>query len=323
MPPHLLPVKSSVSPRFGITQNSKVRPIDDCTFSLLNSLHGAHEKLQFQDVVSILSICKCIVTSRPGRLLGRTWDLEKPYRQLAIHPADRKWTHIAIYHPDLQSCQVHEMCSLPFGASSSVFSFTRLALELNRAGCMIFKFLWSKYLDDYAVFSNAILQKACETTINAFFHILGIQTSKSNEKCVSFAEVFDCLGITFLLHETPDELFVQNTSKRCTELCMMITNILLADSLSFKESQSLRSRLFFAEQNLFGRLGMATLKSLLVYESVNLLQPIPQHLRSMLSAMRQRLTDNQPRPVPLSPRKTWHVHGWSTRGSHLHWWHPH
>ena len=92
-----------------------------------------------------------------------------------------------------------EMFSLPFGASSSVFSFTRLALGLNRAGCMIFKFLWSNYLDDYAVFSNAVLQKACETTINAFFHILGIQTSKSNEKCVSFAEVFDCLGIAFLL----------------------------------------------------------------------------------------------------------------------------
>ena len=199
------------------------------------------------------------------------------------------------------------MFSLPFGASSSVFAFTRLALGLNRAGCMIFKFLWSNYLDDYAVFSNSALQKACETTVNAFFHVLGIRTSRSDEKCVSFAEVFGCLGITFLLHKTPGELFIQNTSKRCIELCKMVTDILLADSLSFKESQSLRSRLFFAEQHLFGRIGMATLKSLRVYESVNLLQPIPQHLRSMLSAMRLRLADNQPRPVPLLPRKTWHV----------------
>ena len=62
----LLPVGSQVSPRFGVTQNSKVRPIDDCTFSVLNSLHGAREKLQFQDVISILSICKCIITSHPN-----------------------------------------------------------------------------------------------------------------------------------------------------------------------------------------------------------------------------------------------------------------
>ena len=96
---------------------------------------------------------------------------------------------------------------------------------------MIFKFVWSNYLDDYAVFSNSALQKACETTVNAFFHILGIRTSRSDEKCVSF---FDCLGITFLLHKTPGELFIQNTSKRCTELCKTITDILSADSLSFK-----------------------------------------------------------------------------------------
>ena len=200
------------------------------------------------------------------------------------------------------------MFSLPFGASSSVFAFARLALGLSRAGCMIFKFLWSNYLDDYAVFSNSALQKACETTVNAFFHVLGIRTSRSDEKCVSFAEVFDCLGIT---------------SKRCAELCKMIADILSADSLSFKESQSLRSRLFFAEQHLFGRIGMVTRKSLCVYESVNLLRPIPQHFRSMLSAMRLRLADNQPRPVPLLPRKTWHVFTDGAQEDSIHWWHPH
>ena len=46
---------------------------------------------------------------------------------------------------------------------------------------------------------------------------------------------------------------------------------------------------------------MATLKSLRVYESVNLLQPIPQHLRSMLSAMRLRLADNHHAPCRYCP----------------------
>ena len=130
---------------------------------------------------------------------------------------------------------------------------------------MIFEFLWFKNLDDYAAFCNAVLQKACETTISAFFHILGIQTSKSNKKRVSFAEVFDCLGITFLAQD-PQRTFVQNASKH-TEFCMMITNIVLADS-------SLQSRLFFAEQHLFGRLGwqLATRKSLLVWRCSRILR---------------------------------------------------
>lgn len=91
-----------VSPRFGLRQKNKLRLIDDLSISGLNMWTSLPER---QKVAS-----KCV---------GKTYDLRKAYRRLAIREDHLHLAWIAVWSPEHQAPMVFSMDSLPFGFLAS------------------------------------------------------------------------------------------------------------------------------------------------------------------------------------------------------------
>ena len=68
-----LPAGCVLSPRFGVTQNGKVSPVDDFSASSVNHTIGLEEKLQVEAIDEVLSILKCSMQlhGRRSQLLRR------------------------------------------------------------------------------------------------------------------------------------------------------------------------------------------------------------------------------------------------------------
>ena len=96
--------KQLVSPRFGIRQGSKVRPIDNLSASGINSTVGLPEKLQVDTIDEISALVKrCMQVHGSGcKLVGRTYDLKRAYRQLAVHEDHLRFARIAVWSPSDQ-----------------------------------------------------------------------------------------------------------------------------------------------------------------------------------------------------------------------------
>ena len=80
------------------------------------------------------------------------------------------------------------------------------------------------------------------------------------EKDKPFDAVFSALGVQFDLRECPNGTFaIGNTEARKEELCDRLSDILAANALTPQESMSLRSRLLFAESQIYGRMAKLAL----------------------------------------------------------------
>ena len=85
-------------PRFGLRQGAKTRPIDNLTASGINSTVGLPERLQVDTVDEVASMIKRFMQVHGGTcdLVGRTYDLRKAYRQLAVSPEHYRFAWIAV-----------------------------------------------------------------------------------------------------------------------------------------------------------------------------------------------------------------------------------
>ena len=88
-------------------------------------------------------------------IVGRTYDLESAYRQLAIAPSSRKYSYIACYDPGRDRCCVHSLASMPFGAVASVYAFLRTALLLNRIVSELLFIPVTSYFDDFVIITKS------------------------------------------------------------------------------------------------------------------------------------------------------------------------
>eukprot|EP00435_Cladocopium_sp_Y103_P022905 s2541_g5.t1 len=90
--------------------------------------------------------------------------------------------------------------------------------------------------------------------VRLLFQTLGWELSKDEEKDKPYSEVFGALGVEFNLTHVPDGWFtVGNTESRRAELREKINSILAEDEPEPSVAESLRSRLLFADAQLFGR----------------------------------------------------------------------
>eukprot|EP00435_Cladocopium_sp_Y103_P057060 s2477_g19.t1 len=77
--------ESVVSPRFGLQQKQKLRPIDNFSSSHVNSATGLQERFVVDTVDEICAMIKTwMQQGGPGiKLVGKTYDMRKAYRQIA------------------------------------------------------------------------------------------------------------------------------------------------------------------------------------------------------------------------------------------------
>jgi hypothetical protein len=254
-----------LSPRFIIQQGEKSRAIDDFTFSNINSTIGTSEKIVLQGVDEIA--IKHVFTAGIDDIVGRTFDMEAAYRQLAILPSERRKAVICVYDPDLNRVRGFTMATMPFGAISSVYSFLRTAAAINNIGCSLLGVPMSSYFDDFTVVTKSSLSKSTNLAVKTLFDVLGLNLSTSEKKNVDFAKVFSALGVSFDLHKQVGNFFqIKNTEQRICELIGRIDEVLAANKIGSKEAKALRSRLSFASAQIYGRTTASVMKDLGKYE---------------------------------------------------------
>eukprot|EP00435_Cladocopium_sp_Y103_P021857 s2092_g5.t1 len=248
--------ESVVSPRFGLQQKSKLRPIDNFSASQVNSATGLQDKFSVESVDEICAMIKAwMQRAGPGlKLVGKTFDMRKAYRQIAINKQHLDFSWIAVWNPVGGKPAIFRMRTMPFGATASVAAFLRISQAIKTLGIACGGLVWTSFYDDFVCVCPQGAEQQTDRMVRLLFKSLGWTLSEDPDKDKPFAEVFQALGVEFdLRHVAHGKFYVSNTESRRTELKEKIGDILQADMLEPTTAESLRSRLLFADAQLFGR----------------------------------------------------------------------
>ena len=249
----------SLNPRFVLFQGSsrKVRIIDDAKKSCVNEAFSSTVKLQLQDVDYVASMITCMAKEAASRgisldLKGKTFDLSKAYKQLAVRPDHHK--HAIVGFPIDGEWRFYRSISLPFGCTGSVYGFGRISQALWYVITRLLHCVCSHYFDDYPVVETAAGCKVLSSAISAVFDILGWTYAKEGDKAFPFAVEFDVLGVTFNLGGiSGGALVISNKHSRIEKLLKMIDDISKRGFINYAQACELQGLLNFAVGYFSGR----------------------------------------------------------------------
>ena len=250
----------SLNPRFVLFQGAanKVRVIDDAKQSAVNSAYSSTVKLQLQDVDYVAAMT--LETMRQASQkdlpleswLGKTFDLSKAYKQLAVLPEHRKYAVVGF--PVDGKWRFYKSVSLPFGCAGSVYGFVRVSQALWFVMSSLLGTIMSHYFDDFPTIERASGCRVLTLAVSALFDMLGWQHAKVGDKAADFAEAFDVLGVNFNLTQLPQGILtVINKTTRIDKLCAMLDQVSEAGSLSMAKASEIQGLLNFAVGYFSGR----------------------------------------------------------------------
>ena len=236
------------TPRFLLYQGQRAKPrcIDDAKASGLNATYSALEKLELQDAnyVCLLAITAGRLSSRPhaqvtlsnGSVLkgalatkdpkwvGRTLDLTKAYKQLAVSAKDRHL--VVLSHGGKHGPCLYASNSIPFGAKGSVYGFLRVSRALSFLFNMGLALPSSVFFDDFPTLSTEELAASSYTCGHTLLQALGWKFSDDPEKCLPFSQVFGVLGCRLdLTCLSAGSLSLSNKEGRLANIIDMIRSL--------------------------------------------------------------------------------------------------
>ena len=303
-----------VSPRFGVFQKNKVRPIDNFKASLVNSACGVQEKVQMDGIDEIVEACLSWLRFRlpgspPERILGRTWDLKSAYKQLAVRADHKHFAIICVMDPEADVVQYCRLHSLPFGAVAAVHAFLRCSEALKAIARKKFFIAMTSFFDDFTVLTSAANAAHVEVVVSSMFKKLGWRVATEEKKNRPFSEVFDVLGVRVdLSQQSVGVVQVSNTPQRVAELKDTVAAIKQKGSLTFEEAQRLRGRLVFAEQHVWGRNAKQAVVAVGdVSPASEASHPLTDVQQAALDFIEQRVLDGRPRSFSIQPSRTFHL----------------
>ena len=309
-----LPIGSSLTRRFGVKQTSsssdgqqvlKVRPIDDFSESLINCAATCNEKISIHSAdVIIAGILKRLVLSKCGTLdlKARAIDLRKAYKQLPLSKDALDDAYICVAGEDGSEPKVYSCSVLPFGAKSAVQGFCRASNALRYLGARLFNLHWTVYFDDFFLVESNDLVRHTDFVVSSFFETLGWEVT--SEKDSGFLSVGRILGVCVDLSECRRGMVsVFNTEQRKSELGSTIDMLLEVGSTKKGELPTLRGRLLFAENQIFGRICNKQMRTLSRYA-----ESLGAELGQCLKILRHRVVTAVPRCLKVGRRKVWHIY---------------
>ena len=315
--------------RFGIQQSGKTRVIDDFSENGCNSAYAAQEKVDLR-ALDHISWCGAALSSMALRrgearfrlsdgellvgqvhqgwrnkgesLVSKTVDLKSAYKQLAIHPSDRKRSVISVKDP--KDSQVYGFISrtLPFGAASAVLSFNRVARLLWRI-LVSAGILCTNYFDDYPVLDFSSTSDTSVHAIRSIMSMLGFKCSLDKE--VEFTEKTDLLGVTLdTTMASKGTILISNKESRVKALSENIDAVIRAGVLKGSEVPKLFGRLQFAEHQVVGRVGKIALAELRSLEDNRCEQwRLDEAAVKELELLKYRLCSHPPRSLNFDDTK--------------------
>ena len=250
----------SLNPRFVLFQgvNQKVRVIDDAKQSAVNSAYSSTVKLQLQDVdyaaAMVLGAMREAGLSGSDALewLGKTFDLSKAYKQLAVLPDHQ--LHAIVGFPCGGKWQFYKSVSLPFGCTGSVYGFVRISQALWFFLSKLLKAITSHYFDDFPTVERSDGCRVLTLAFSALLDLLGWDHAKEGDKALNFSATFDLLGVTFdLSGMSLGTLVVRNKTSRIEKLCAMLDQVAKDKNISAAKASELQGLLNFAVRFYLGR----------------------------------------------------------------------
>ena len=143
--------------------------------------------------------------------------------------------------------------------------------------------------------------------VRLIFDSLGWVLSADEDKNKPFSVAFQALGVEINLAGTPEGYFtVGNTQSRKDEINEKLQSILADDSLEPALAESLRSRLLFAEGQIFGRFAKQALNCVgAIGFRTSPEKPLGSDLRYALTWFSERLLLAPPRKIDRGGRPTY------------------
>ena len=198
-----------------------------------------------------------------SRLLGRSVDLEKAFKQLGRRQAHASFAIFCVWNPRLRRAEFFEALARPFGVRASVHSFNRLARALAVILAALFKIPVTHYFDDFPIVVPSADAESAEDITLKIFELLGWKIKMSGDKALPFSDVFDSLGVSFDLRgSNAGKAQITNKKERVEMLVQDIEATLKSGRLTPAQAASYRGRLIFAQGQTFGRCGLTSLRVL-------------------------------------------------------------
>ena len=313
--------------RFGVWKTSgekgKLRPIDDFAENRVNRAFGYSDKLDLRTLDQVVWICcafaraihdgKARLRLSDGNILEgpvhrsfgadqnvprlSVLDLSNAYKQLPLHPTNRRYSMITLKNPETGRASCFEGRVLPFGATASVVHFNRCARLLQRVGLEL-NILMTNYFDDYPVVSPLGLSESTMSSMTMLFKLLGFEYAE--HKLRPFDPVATILGVEVDVSHFPDgDLNVRNKPSRIEEVARSIDATIASGELTFKCASKLLGRIQYADSFVMGRDGRLAMHE--VREHVkkgDKLGNLCAEARRSLVLLKNRLEQGAPKAVP-------------------------
>ena len=172
-----------------------------------------------------------------------------------------KFAWISVWSPPDQGPRLFRMESMPFGATASVGAFLRLSQALKCLGITRAALVWSSFYDDFVCVCPASAADQVDRMIRMFFQALGWQLSTDEAKDHAFSETFQALGVEFDLRHMRDGFLHRGQYRKVARLnfAAKLTAFSKATPCKWPRPHLFRSRLLFADAQVFGRFAKAAL----------------------------------------------------------------
>lgn len=150
--------------------------------------------------------------------------------------------------------------------------------------------MWTNFYDDYIVFSRPGLDQSPSQASEFLFKLTGWIFAESGTEC-------EALGVKFSMSVPGrDHCLISNTTRRISEICSELDEILAGQSLNKLRAQKLRGRLQFADGQLYGRIGKRCFRVLSQFAAGQKFK-LDDNDKFFLACFRNMLKSGRPREV--------------------------
>ena len=166
----------------------------DALVYLIAATNDALAKRAFECELSDGSLIGCAKhpTVSCDEWQGRTLDLSRAYKQLAIDEKSRRLSVVGYQHDNVWKFFLNHV--LPFDATSSVYSFNRVSKSLHRIlGKLLFS-LSTCFYDDFPTISYKASASILSKSMTAVLNPLGWDHEQVRIKATDFCIRLQCLG---------------------------------------------------------------------------------------------------------------------------------
>ena len=279
------------TPRFPVVQKDKVRGVDGATCSGINGATEISEKLALASTDTNVAIIKALHLITGGSPL-EAWVLDesKAYRQIGVHPNQRKFAVITMLHPWSGRPAWFVMVGHSFGWVSAVYNYNRRSRLLNEILVKEFGILADFFYDDKFGFEIQGLGRLAAEIAKEVHSWLGIPYS---EKKLQFGSAVDILGV----HYNLVDFVIEIKEDRRADLLNEISSVLAEDCLTPHQAGKLRGKLMFTTSQFWAKQGRSFMLALSEREHANAdKKQLTVPLRLALMQWLEILKSGKPRP---------------------------